>query len=146
MAYFNGEALREGSLCQVRERHRLPNSMHAPRACLAVLRSAAVEFEGIVSVRDQVHDVHWGKWGGGVQLEEVVVNLSFLCAFCVSVLWPCVLDLCPLCRSAAVVFLWPCVLDLCPLCRSAAVVFLARTHGHASTATVTPMMCRVARG
>ena len=81
MAYFNGEALREGSLCQVRERHRLPNSMHAPRACLAVLRSAAVEFGRVVSVRDQVHDVHWGKWGRGVQLEAVVVNLSFLCAF-----------------------------------------------------------------
>ena len=71
MAYFNGEALREGSLCQVRERHRLPNSMHAPRACLAVLRSVAVEFGRVVSVRDQVHDVHWGKWGRGVQLEAL---------------------------------------------------------------------------
>ena len=55
--------------------------MHAPRACLAVLRSAAVEFGRVVSVRDQVHDVHWGKWGRGVQLQAVVVNLSFLCAF-----------------------------------------------------------------
>ena len=81
MAYFNGEALREGSLCQVRERYRLFNSMHAPRACLAVLRSAAVEFGRVASVRDQVHDVHWGKWGRGVQLQAVVVNLSFLCAF-----------------------------------------------------------------
>ena len=81
MAYFNGEALREGSLCQVRERHRLPNSMHAPRACLAVLRSAAVEFGRVVSVREQVHDVHWRKWGRGVQLKAMVVNLSFLCAF-----------------------------------------------------------------
>ena len=33
------------------------------------------------SVKDQVHDVPWGKWGRGVQLEAVVVNLSFLCAF-----------------------------------------------------------------
>ena len=80
MAYFNGEALREGSLCQVRERYRLFNSMHAPRACLAVLRSAAVEFGRVVSVRDQVHDVHWGKRRRGVQLQAVVVNLSFLCA------------------------------------------------------------------
>ena len=71
MAYFNEEALREGSLCKVRERHRLPNSMHAPRACLAVLRSAAVEFGRVVSVREQVHDVHWGKWGRGVQLEAL---------------------------------------------------------------------------
>ena len=39
--------------------------MHAPRACLAVLRSAAVEFGSVVSLRDQVHDVHWGKWGRG---------------------------------------------------------------------------------
>ena len=60
--------------------------MHATTACLAVLRSAAVEFGRVASVRDQVHDVHWGKWGGGVQLEEVVVNLSLLCAFCV---WLC---------------------------------------------------------
>ena len=81
MAYFNGEALREGCLCKVRERHGLPNSMHAPRACLAVLRSAAVEFGRVASVRDQVHDAHWGKWGGGVQLEALVVNLTFLCAF-----------------------------------------------------------------
>ena len=65
----------------MRERIRLPNSMHAPRACLAVLRSAAVEFWKVVSWRDQVHDVHWGKWGRGVQLQAVVVNLSFLCAF-----------------------------------------------------------------
>ena len=81
MAYPNGEALQEASLCQVRERHRLPNSMHAPRACLAVLRSAAVEFGRVVSVRQQVHDVHRGKWVRGVQLEAVVVNLSLLCAF-----------------------------------------------------------------
>ena len=55
--------------------------MHAPRACLAVLRSAAVEFGRVVSVRDQVHDVHRGKWGRGIQLEALVVNLSVLCAF-----------------------------------------------------------------
>ena len=81
MVYVNGEALREGSLCQVRERHRFSNSMHATRARLAVLRSAAVDFGRVVSVRDQVHDVHWGKWGQGVQLQAVVVMLSFLCAF-----------------------------------------------------------------
>ena len=55
--------------------------MHVPRACLAVLRSAAVEFGRVASVRDQVHDAHWGKLGRGVQLEALVVNLTFLCAF-----------------------------------------------------------------
>ena len=28
-----------------------------------------------------MHDAHWGKWGRGVQLEALVVNLTFLCAF-----------------------------------------------------------------
>ena len=40
-----------------------------------------MEFGRVVSVREQMHDVHWGKWGRGVQLEALVVNLSFLCAF-----------------------------------------------------------------
>ena len=40
-----------------------------------------MEFGRVASVRDQVHDAHWGKWGRGVQLEALVVNLTFLCAF-----------------------------------------------------------------
>ena len=32
-------------------------------------------------MRDQVHDAHCRKWGRGVQLEALVVNLTFLCVF-----------------------------------------------------------------